>query len=442
MLQRIFQSFDKQAFLKYFKNTSWMMVERIFMMAVAMLVGLWVARYLGVQRYGLLNYVISYTGLFSAIASFGVKDIFLRDVAIRHNTRATYLGTTFLLHLMGGLLAVAVVGTSFLIRPEEWEIQKYILIASLAFVFHSFWVIEYYFQATVQAKYSSTAQMLMILMASVFRLMGVYFKLPIEFFIWMILIEQVLYATNMFLFNHLKGIKVTHWKFDKKLAVNLLKQSWFFMFSGIAVTIYMKIDQVMLRNMLNDEANGFYAAAVKLSEAWYFIPVVVANSLVPAISYAKEKDEKLYYDRLQKLYNLLAWIAVGIAVVITLLGGWIIDLFIPEYTTSVPVLQVHIWAAVFVFLGVGSDKWLIQERYYRVSLLRTVSGAVLNIILNLYLIPLLGIFGAAYATLFSYAFSSYFVYAFLKGKRLVFYMQTKALFFPVIFVFRKLKIRK
>jgi len=157
-------------------------------------------------------------------------------------------------------------------------------------------------------------------------------------------------------------------KFKRETAVSLLKDSWPLILSSMVIAIYMKIDQVMIKEMLDAEAVGNYAAAVRLSEAWYFIPMVISSSLFPAIINAKKISEKLYYDRLQKLYNLMVWMAISIALPMTFLSDWIVNLLYgAKYSEAGDVLMIHIWAGVFVFLGVASGKWFVAENLQLLS---------------------------------------------------------------------------
>lgn len=165
----------------------------------------------------------------------------------------------------------------------------------------------------------------------------------------------------------------------------------------------MKIDQVMIQEMLGNEAVGQYAAATRLSEIWYFIPTVVASSLFPAIVNAKRQSEELYYDRLQKLFDLVVWIAIAIALPITFLSDMIVNMLYGEqYNQAASVLMIHIWASIFVFLGVVSGNWYINENLQLLAFWRAFYGMISNIFLNLLLITKYGIQGAAIATLISY----------------------------------------
>ncbi|MGA8264285.1 MAG: polysaccharide biosynthesis C-terminal domain-containing protein, partial [Ignavibacteriaceae bacterium] len=156
---------------------------------------------------------------------------------------------------------------------------------------------------------------------------------------------------------------------------------------------------------------GYYASAVRLCEAWYFLPVVVTSSLFPAIITAKNNSNLLYQSRLQKLYDLLAWIAIAIALPTTFLSKFIIQLlYKPEFLPAAPVLTIYIWAGVGTFLGIASSQYLITENLTKIAFYRTTIGMIINIILNFILIPIYGITGSAIATLISYFIATFSLY--------------------------------
>ena len=171
----------------------------------------------------------------------------------------------------------------------------------------------------------------------------------------------------------------------------------------------MKIDQLMLQNMKGVKESGAYATVAQLSEAWNFIPAVIVTSLFPAILNAKRDDIRRYKKRIQHLYDLMVYISTPVAIVITFLSPYIYKLYKPEYAYAAPVLSVHIWSGVFVFLGVANAQNLIAENFNVFSFIRTGFGAIVNIILNLILIPHMGMMGAAIATLIAYASAVFFI---------------------------------
>jgi PST family polysaccharide transporter len=180
--------------------------------------------------------------------------------------------------------------------------------------------------------------------------------------------------------------------------------------------------------MLGDHAVGVYSAAVRISEIWYFIPLAIASSVTPALIEVKKVSEELYYRRIAKLFRLVAGIAFAIAIPMTFASNLVMDvLYGRDYIEAGPVLAIHIWAAVFVFLGVAQGPWTVNEGLTKLALFRTAVGAIVNIALNLVLIPGYGVIGAAIATIISYALSAFVLNAFSARTRRIFFLQLNAM---------------
>jgi O-antigen/teichoic acid export membrane protein len=211
----------------------------------------------------------------------------------------------------------------------------------------------------------------------------------------------------------------------------MLRDSWPLILSGVMVTIYMKIDQIMLGNMTSNEEVGNYAAAVRFSEIWYFIPLAICSSVFPAIIRAKQRSEEEYYDKLQQLYDLMAWISLVIAIPMTFAAIPLMTTLLgEEYTKAGEILAWHIWGGPFVFLGVARSQWLMAENMTRFSFATSLLGAITNIVLNLSLIPIYKGVGAALATAISYALAAYISCLFYPSMFYTAWMLTKALFIP------------
>ena len=407
-----------QGFRKYFANTSWLLVERVLRMAISLFVGIYVARYLGPERYGLLSYALSFVFLFSALATLGLDDILVRELVNHPEKRQNLLSTVFWLKVCG----TVVMGTSIVLvlqfKTEDQQTYWMIAIITFGFLFQATNVVEFYFQALVQSKLVVRAQVVQLFITSLIKIYLVWNEAELIWFAMALMLDQAIIAVLFLILYRLNVEKFPFYSLSWKKTKLLMGDAWPLIFAGMVVSIYMKIDQVMLKEMLNAKAVGVYAAAVKLCEAWYFLPTVVTASLFPAIISAKQKNEQVYQNRLQKLYDLMVWGSVAVAIPTTLLSDWIImTLYGNDFQEAADVLRIYIWAGVFVSLGVASSKWLVAENLVIYSFYRTTLGAILNVGCNFWLIPIYGIKGAAYATLVAQCSASFVSLAFFNKTR-------------------------
>ena len=420
---------EHPGFRKYFANTSWLMGERILRMGVSLFVGIYVARYLGPERYGLLSYANSFVGIFLAFATLGLDEIVVRELVKTPEQREIILGSSFLLKLVGTLIMWTAILTTVPFFENDLQTNLMITIISFGVVFQAFNVIDFNFQAKVKSKFIVHAQFVQLIISSIVKIILVVNETPLIWFASVYCLDAIVLAMGLIFVYFYNDENIFHWKWSFETSKYLLRDSWPLIFAGVVVSVYMKIDQVMIKEMLGAKEVGLYAAAVKLSEAWYFLPLAITSSLFPAIINAKLYQKEDYFQRLQKLYDLMVWIAVAIALPTAILSPWIVEfLYGNEYLESSSVLNIHIWSGIFVFLGVASSKYLLAENYIKKTFYRTFVGALLNIIMNYYLIGIMGIKGAALSTFASHFFAAYFYDILDKDLREMFILKTKSLF--------------
>ena len=415
---------------KMLENTGWLFADRLVRMGMGLLVGVWVARYLGPDQFGLYSYAIAFVALFGSIATLGLNGIVVRDLVKNPEEATTTIGTAFVLQLIGGLLVfvIAIIAIGF-VRPDEALVRLMVAVLGFVTVFKATEVIKYWFESQIRSKHTVLIENAAFLLFAAVKVALITFKAPLIAFVWIVLAEAVLVAVCM-LYMYMK--RVSHlraWKFSGGRARELIGDSWPYILSGVAVMLYMRIDQIMLGQMLGNKSVGIYSVAVRLSEVWYFIPVAIVSTLFPAIIDAKKQGEGVYRQRLQELYDLMAALGISVAVFVSFFSNWIVNsLFGSDYEQAGRLLSINTWAGVFVFLGLANGKNLLLQGLARFSFYFTLACALLNITLNYILIPRYGVIGSAFATLLSQMFGVVINF-FPKLTRPTFWAQIRAIFF-------------
>lgn len=420
---------NHKGFLRYLRNTYWLLLDKFVRLFTGLVVGVWVARYLGPAEFGLLNYIQSFVFIFMAVGTLGLDSIVVREIVTDAANTNKLLGTAFVLRVVSHLSLFCVLLVTVALVFSERREEVFIFIFAAGTLFHVFHVIDYYYYANVLGKYCSLSRIIAISISALARIFLIMTNSSLLGFIIVFVVESALVSLFLIIFYWFNGQSFRNWKIDFRTATRLLKSSWPLLLSSIAITIYMRIDQVMLNHLLDDSAVGQYSASVRISQVWYFVPTVISASLFPAIVNAKKNSSYLHTSRMQNLYDFLALLSIVIALPTCLLSEWIVDLlFGIQYGPAGEVLMIHIWAGVFVSLGVAGSKWLVSENLQIYSTINTFIGAFVNIGLNMILIPTLGIKGAAWATLISYCLSAYICLSFFRRTRKSFLMMTKSLF--------------
>lgn len=412
---------------KIIGNTGWLMFDRLVRMGLGVVVGVWIARYLGPSQFGSLNFAISFVALFGTLTNFGVDNIILREIVRDASRAAEFLGTSFALRVFGSLLAplFSIVAIRC-IQPDDTVAVFLVSLLSVGFIFQAFDIIDIYFQSQVQSRLTVWAKNSAFLLMAAVRICLIRLRAPLWSFAAAQVAELALGAGGLMVAYWWSGGRLARWRATRDRTLDLLSQSWPVILSGMAIMIYMRIDMVMLKVLQGDHAAGIYAAATRVSEVWYFIPSAIVSSVTPSIVRARE-NRSLYYARIGRLFSLMTLISVLIGSGIALASHWIVHaLFSTAFDAAGPVLAVHVWASVFVFLGVAQAPWDFSENLLKLGFYRTLCGAVANVLMNLVLIPRFSAMGAAVATVTSYALSSVFANAFNTATRPIFYLQMKS----------------
>lgn len=437
----------KSGFKRYAANTGWLLGARAVQMVVALVIGAMVARYLGPQEYGIYSYIISYVAIFSVLSPLGTNNILVKDLLNDPEKKEVLMGTGLAIRIAGSLLAVILIAMASAYTESDNAVRWFLFLASLQPLVRSVEVISLYFQAKVVSRFTVIAQLVSLTCISLVKIYLVVEAYPLVYFICLFAIDSAITGSVLLLFYRRMGNGVRSMHFSWPVARSLISRSWPLIFSGMLTTVYLKVDQVMLQHLMDETAVGLYAAAVKISESWITIPWILSGSLYPALVNAYKEDNVLFINRIRQMYILLIAVALSVIIPVCIFSKFIILLiFGGEYSGSFSTLQIHIFSTLFIFFGSVSNRWLILDNNQRFWMINSATGAVVNIALNLYLIPIFGINGAAIATLISYAFAYYFAYAIPKATRKIFFEQNKSLLrvilvLPAIRELKKIKFR-
>lgn len=427
----VLKGFNEEAFNKYVKNTGWLMLGRVGSMAIKMVSTMLVANYLLPAKNGIFSASVSYIYLFAAVASLGLDSFIVKELHQYPQKRDTILGTSFALKIGAGLICLPLIYMAWQFFPLTNVPYLFVFILSFTGLFQSLTIIDAYFQSEVKSKYIMQVQIIGNVISAAIKIALIFvFSAELIYFFYAYAFDILLLSIGYFLVYEKQGLHLLNWNFDWQLGKKLLAMSWPLIISGIMVSVYMKIDVIMLNELLGDGGNtasGAYATVVMFSEALNFVPVVIVSSLFPAILNARRDDPIRYQKRLQDLFNLMVWLSLAFAIVISIGSPLIYKSFKPQFATAAPVLAVHVWGSIFVFLGVASSQFLITEGYNKLTFVRTGIGAIINIFLNFILIPKIGMMGAAVATVIAY-FTATFSILFIPKTRQQGIMMLKSLF--------------
>lgn len=418
----------RPGFRKIVGNLGWLFFDKALRVIVGLTVGVWVARFLGPHDFGVLSYALALVSIFGAVAGLGLDNIVVRDLVQTSDNKGVILGSSFVLRVLAGILSVLVCISFALVFHRDSALQQAIIILSGLLLLGSSDVIRNWFDSQVKSKYALLVGDLVLLLSAVARISLIQAEAEFMAFVWLILIESIFNAIGLFYIYSRYGGRLRQWAIEWTCLKSLLVESWPLMLSSVAIMIYMRTDQIMLAGLVDASSVGVYAAASRFSEMWHFLPMAVVASVFPAVIKAKQSGENVYINRLQNLYTGLVVCAMAITVPVFIFAETLAEFFYgSEFSGVGNVLRVQILSTVFVFLGVASGRWYILENLQKMALYRTLAGAVVNVVLNLLLIPRMGAVGAAVGTLASQFMAAYLFDLFSSRTMPSFKLKTEAL---------------
>jgi O-antigen/teichoic acid export membrane protein len=410
------QRFGAQSELrKITANTFWIVTDNILNIFAGLIVAAWVAKYLGPSIYGQLSFAIAFVAIFVPIVTLGLKEIMIRNIIRHPDQKYLILGTAFTMQFISGLIVLILSYVlALIISPEDQLVQVLIAIITVSLVFRTFnLTLINWFESQLLSKYIVWARNIALIIISIVKIGLILLDASVVAFALAILVEILLIGIGLVFLYQFSGERIIRWRIKLQQAKLLLQDSWPLIISGLAVAIYMKIDQIMLGKMASSEALGIYSAAVKVSELWYFIPLALASSFFPSIIRSRiYLTNEVFNKRIQAFFDLMAGSAYLIVIPLVLIAPQLINiLFGQEYAEAGKILQIHIWAYLFISIEVARRQWLMVENMTKFAMIATIIGAGVNIGLNLVLIPKYEGLGSAWATLISYAVAGFFTTA-------------------------------
>lgn len=381
-------------------NIGWLLFDKFFRMAINLFIISWITRYLGPEQFGILNYAQAIVVFFFAVIVYGLNSTTVKNIVSHPKQSNEILGSCFLIQSTLASLSflILLLATTFLY--QEYTPQLVTIIIGLSILFKSSDTIRYYFEANIQSKYIVWSENCSFIICSLLKIILMLYQASFIAIVCVFLLESILSSLFLLLFYTYQKQNIFKWRFSLSQIKKDIKDSWPLMLANFTIIIYMRIDQIMIGQMLDYSAVGIYTAAIRISEIFYLLPLIVVSSINPILIKLRENNKALYYQKIYLIMLGLVWISLFTALIITYTAPMIIHiLFGAQYTGAADILIIHIWTGIFVSIGVISGQWFVIENLQKLYMYRSVFGAIINIIANFVLIPKFGIKGAALSTL-------------------------------------------
>ncbi|MBQ8623885.1 MAG: flippase [Oscillospiraceae bacterium] len=384
---------------KTVKNAGWLISGRLANKLLAFIVGIITARYLGPNNFGLINYAAAYISFFASLCSLGISSVIIKDFVDNPEEEGKALGTALGLRAISSLLsALMIVGVVSIVDRDEPLTIAVAALSSIGLVFQIFDAFNQWFQAKLKSKYVAVATVIAYIAVSVYKIVLFALGKSVEWFALATSVDYIVIA--VFLYIAYKKNNGPSLSFSLKKAKQLLSLSSSFIVSGLMVSIYASTDKLMLKQMLGEASVGHYGLAVSISTMWAFVLQAVIDSVYPSVIEAHSHDLEDFNRKNRRLYALVIYTALFISLIICIFARPIIGILYGEdYLPAVAPLRIIVWYTAFSYLGVARNAWVVCENKQRYLKYLYISAAVINVVLNIVLIPWIGTVGAALASL-------------------------------------------
>jgi O-antigen/teichoic acid export membrane protein len=415
---------------KVVRNVVWAVTGKVITLLGGLLVGIFVARYLGPEQYGLMSYVLSYVALFQVLASFGMDQIEIREESKTPKEKDKIIGTAFGLKLFFAVVTIGLIALTAWVFEADSFTKWMIILYSTSMIMNSFGVIRNYFTSLVWNEYIVKTEITRTFIGAGIKVVLLLLHAPLVWFIIATLFDTVLIAGGYLVSYRSKIDSVRKWRFDKETAKYLITQSFPLLLSGAAVVVYQKIDQVMLGNMLNKEVVGFYAIAGTFASIIGFIPTILSQTVTPILVHAYKTNLQEYTQKTKVFINVSTWIIIIICIFVSAISNPLIRYtYGTQYLAAIPLLQITIFKEIGYAMAQTSGIMIITENIQKIVALRNLLGCMICITLNLLLIPHYDVFGAAITSIVTAFATGWLSHAILPPYKHIFKLQTRSIIY-------------
>lgn len=407
--------------IRFVKNTGWLVFDKIFHMALSLVVTSMTARYLGTEGYGIINYGLSFINIFTIVCKLGIDAIIVNEIVRDREKTGELLGTTLILRLLSSFCSLVLIFCFVMVlKPGQTIVLIVTMIQSISLIFTAFDTVDFYFQSVLKSKYTAIARSISYPLVCLLRLIFIFIKANVTWFAWATVLDSLTIGIVL-LYFYLKR-ENGKLRFSAVQGQYLLKNSHTFIWANLLVTIYTQMDRIMVGSLVGNVETGIYSAAMTIANLWIFIPNALIDSARPLIMQLKaDKKDDLYVKRFRQLYAGIIWLSIIAGVFFTVFANLVINIIYGvDYLDAVPVLMILIWSRLFSLIGTARTIWMICENKSIYVKWFIGFGAVINVVLNFIMIPACGALGAAIATLVTEFVSSFLIMMFVKNTRSLF----------------------
>ena len=402
---------------KILKNASWIIGCKLIKAFLMLIITMISARYLGPSNYGLISYAASLVAFVTPIMKLGLESTLVYEIVNNPSGEGKIVGTSIAMNFISGILClVGVCAFVFFVNAGEVETLVVCALYGLSLLFQALEMIQYWFQSKLLSKYSAMAMLISYIIVSALQTVILLTNKNIYLFCLTYSLDFLLIAILLLIIY--RKMSTQKLSFSLNIGKDMLSKSKYYIISTMMVTIFAQTDKIMLKMMIDNSSVGYYTAGVTCATMFAFVFAAILDSFRPTVFEAKKESDVAFREQMKKLYSILIYFSLVICIFSTVFSPLIIKIMYGNaYNSAIPVLRVIVWYTTFSYLGSARNIWVMAEGKQKYLWIMNLSGAILNIVLNLLLIPVYNIMGAAIASLITQIFTNVIIGFILKPIR-------------------------
>ncbi|RPJ78400.1 MAG: flippase [Alphaproteobacteria bacterium] len=382
------------------KNSGFLLLNGVATNILSFFALLYIAHYLGPTNYGTYTFVFAFIYFFSFIPDMGVHQILVREAAKEPEKAGKLIGNGMIMQICLSLVALFLAFVIINIINFPPSTRNALYIASLGLLISGTGAYGVIYEAKLRMEYS----LLFNLANRIVFLVLIFLAISNQWGLNSLIIASIsaTLTHNLLMIIFAKKLVKVSFEIDLPLMKQLLREAIPVAIASVFTIIYFRIDVVMLSFLRGDTEVGFYSAAYRLTDALVFLPTVLTTSTFPLMSkYYKDSFDSFGFAY-SRTFKYFFAIGLLIAVLVTFASDEIIHIvYGPEYQSSAIALKILIWATAIMFITTLISTTCISSGNQQIASKRAIIAALLNVVLNLILIPWIGYTGAAIATVLS-----------------------------------------
>lgn len=425
---------------KIVNNIGWLIFDKVFILLLQFFVGVKIANYYGATLFGQYSYAISLVA-FSNIFFELINSRVLKKYYTKNNFNILVFNTNFFKNSIAIILFFIPIIYKFFYKIDNTLFYLLILLCLDNILMTATSGIENFFEYKLEAKRIVISNNIVKIISYFLQYIcmilnkGIIFIAIVRCIGSLIRVIILKYQYNSSYLGKLENKSV---KLDIKLIVKIIDESKYLWFSFVSFLIYTQTDRLMINHYLGVEEVGVYTIGMQLSNILAILIGPIQNSLFPKFLELYRNDYQKYYN----FYKLTNTIITQFYLIITLISIIVVKytfkyVYSSQYDGAILIYSILAFSVFIKANGSLQTSHMTIKNITKKSFYKTLVSLILNIILNILLIPKYGINGAAIATLITQFIALFLIDFFIKEYQEQAIIQLKSL--NLIYLIKEIK---